>query len=70
MRISVSDENRIKARESDDNALVLRARDSNLVTRTLTGDSEAFEDLVRLQETRDNHISWLRSADESDQIHF
>jgi len=48
IRISVSDENRIAPRESDDGALALRARDSRLVTRTLTGDSEAFEDLVRL----------------------
>jgi len=48
MRISVSDEKRIAARESDENALVLRARDSRLVSRTLAGDAEAFEDLVRL----------------------
>jgi len=68
MRISVSDEKRIAARESDENALVLRARDSRLVSRTLAGDSEAFEDLVRLYYDRIRSLVYhhLHREDELD----
>jgi len=68
MRISVSDEKRIAARESDENALVLKARDSRLVSRTLAGDSEAFEDLVRLYYDRIRSLVYhhLHREDELD----
>jgi RNA polymerase sigma-70 factor, ECF subfamily len=44
----VREENRIAVRDSDENALSVRARDGRLVARSLAGDPEAFEDLVRL----------------------
>jgi RNA polymerase sigma-70 factor (ECF subfamily) len=44
----VDKETRIARRETADETLALRSRDSRLVSRTLAGDGEAFEDLVRL----------------------
>jgi RNA polymerase sigma-70 factor, ECF subfamily len=44
----VSDETRISVRVTEENAVALRSRDNRLVARTLAGDPEAFEDLVRL----------------------
>jgi RNA polymerase sigma-70 factor (ECF subfamily) len=45
---SVNEETRIARRDSADSALAVRARDNRLVARTLAGDDEAFEELVRL----------------------
>jgi RNA polymerase sigma-70 factor (ECF subfamily) len=44
----VNEETRIACRDADESALSVRSRDSRLVARTLVGDPEAFEDLVRL----------------------
>ena len=44
----VDKETRIARRETADEALAVRSRDSRLVSRTIGGDEEAFEDLVRL----------------------
>jgi RNA polymerase sigma-70 factor (ECF subfamily) len=44
----VDNETRITRRDSADEALAVRSRDGRLVSRTLAGDEEAFEDLVRL----------------------
>jgi len=48
----VNDETRIARRDASDDALAVRSRDSRLVSRTLAGDEEAFENLVRLYFTR------------------
>ncbi|HDS29792.1 MAG TPA: hypothetical protein ENN67_01985, partial [Firmicutes bacterium] len=48
----MNDEKRIAHRENGDNALSVRARDNRLVLRTLAGDDEAFEELVRLYYSR------------------
>jgi RNA polymerase sigma-70 factor, ECF subfamily len=44
----VSEETRIACRETDENVVAVRARDGRLIARTIAGDHEAFEDLVRL----------------------
>ncbi len=44
----VSDEKRIARRETDKGTLAVRTRDNRLVSRTLAGNDEAYEDLVRL----------------------
>ncbi len=44
----MEEETRIARRDAAESAMVVRARDNRLVTRTLAGDDEAFEDLVRL----------------------
>jgi RNA polymerase sigma-70 factor (ECF subfamily) len=44
----VNKDSSIARRESADELTALRARDNRLVSRTLAGDDEAFEDLVRL----------------------
>ena len=44
----VREETRIACRESEEAAVSVRTRDGRLVARSLAGDPEAFEDLVRL----------------------
>ncbi len=44
----MNDEKRIARRETDESRLAVRTRDNRLVSRTLAGDDEAYEDLVRL----------------------
>ncbi len=44
----MDEEKRIARRDSDESALEVRARDYRLVSRSLAGDDEAFEELVRL----------------------
>lgn len=43
----MKEETRITPREAADGAMAVRARDSRLVSRVLSGDNQAFEDLVR-----------------------
>jgi len=44
----VTEESRIATRDASDDKPAIHARDNRLVSRTLAGDPEAFEDLVRL----------------------
>lgn len=44
----MNNDSSIARRESADELMAVRARDNRLVSRTLAGDDEAFEDLVRI----------------------
>jgi len=44
----VKEETRIARTDTAESSMAVRARDNRLVSRTLAGDDEAFEDLVRL----------------------
>jgi len=48
LRLGVDEETRIARRDTAESSLAVRARDNRLVSRTLVGDDEAFEELVRL----------------------
>ena len=43
----MKEETRIARTDTAENSMAVRARDNRLVSRTLAGDDEAFEDLVR-----------------------